>query len=77
MAVKYMNTIKFSKELTPKAFQAKVKEVLEEKVCETQEEAEELVESMEFELELYYENGTGLLMSIRIGRQMTRMELAC
>ena len=55
-----MNTIKLSKELTPKAFQAKVEELLEEKVCETQEEAEKLVESMEFELELYYEKGTGL-----------------
>ena len=55
-----MNTIKLSKEFTPKAFQAKVEELLEEKVCETQEEAEKLVESMEFELELYYEKGTGL-----------------
>lgn len=54
------NTIKLSKELTPKAFQAKVEELLEEDVCGTVEEAEKLVNSMVFELELYYEKGTGL-----------------
>ena len=68
MAVKLNNSdeyehlcnVKLTKEKFPKAFQAKVEELLEEKVCETQEEAEKLVESMEFELELYYEKGTGL-----------------
>ena len=34
--------------------------MLEEKVCDTRDEAEQLVSDMEFELEIYYEKGTGL-----------------
>ena len=49
-----------SKERFPKAFAAKVEELLEEGVCSTEEEAESVVEDMEFELEIYYEKGTGL-----------------
>lgn len=55
-----LGVIKLSKEKFPKAFQAKVEELLEEDVCATKEEAEKLVSDMEFELELYYEKGTGL-----------------
>ena len=55
-----LGIIKLSKEKFPKAFQAKVEELLEEDVCATKEEAEKLVSDMEFELELYYEKGTGL-----------------
>ena len=55
-----IGTIKLSKEKFPKAFQAKVEELLEEKVCETVEEAERIIKDMEFELEIYYEKGTGL-----------------
>ena len=68
MAVKLNNSdeyealdkIKLSKEKFPKAFQAKVEELIEEGVCSTQEEAEKIVNDMEFELEIYYEKGTGL-----------------
>ena len=68
MAVKLNNSdeyeslpkIKLSKEKYPKAFNAKVEELLEENVCGTVEEAEQLVSNMVFELEIYYEKGTGL-----------------
>jgi hypothetical protein len=56
----FYTAIKLSKERTPKAFQAKVEELLEEKVCSTNEEAEKLVNEMLFELELYYHKGYGL-----------------
>ena len=55
-----IGAIKLSKEKFPKAFAAKVEELLEEGVCSTEEEAETLVKDMEFELEIYYEKGTGL-----------------
>lgn len=55
-----IGVIKLSKERFPKAFAAKVEELLEEGVCTTKEEAESIVEDMEFELEIYYEKGTGL-----------------
>ena len=55
-----MNTIKITRSNAPKVFQAKVEELLEEGICSTEEEAEELINDMEFELELYYEKGTGL-----------------
>ena len=68
MAVKLNNsdeyesigTFKLTKEKTPKAFAAKVEELIEEGVCQTEEEAETLIKDMEFELEIYYEKGTGL-----------------
>lgn len=53
-------TIKITKEQTPIVFKTKVEELLEEKVCETEAEAEKLINDMGFELELYYEKGTGL-----------------
>ena len=53
-------TFKLSKEKTPIAYENKVQELLEEKVCKTREEAEAVVNSIEFELELYYEKGYGL-----------------
>lgn len=46
-----LGVIKLTKERFPKAFAAKVEELLEEHVCYTQEEAESLVRDMEFELE--------------------------
>lgn len=52
--------IRLSKEKFPKAFQAKVEEILEEGMCETKEEAERLVSEMDFELEVYYEKHFGL-----------------
>ena len=55
-----LDTIKLTKEKFPKAFKAKVEELLEEGVCKTEEEAEKIVNDMEFELEIYYEKGTGL-----------------
>ena len=55
-----LGTIKLTKEKFTKAFDAKVEEILEEKVCSTQEEAEAIDRDMEFELEIYYEKGTGL-----------------
>ena len=55
-----IGVIKLTKEKFPKAFAAKVEELLEEKVCSTQEEAESIVKDMNFELEVYYEKGTGL-----------------
>ena len=55
-----LDTIKLTKEKFPKAFQAKVEELIEEGVCATEEEAEELIKDMVFELEIYYEKGYGL-----------------
>ena len=55
-----LDTIKLSKELTPKAYKAKVEELIEEGVCANEAEAEKLVDDMAFELEIYYEKGTGL-----------------
>ena len=52
--------IKLSKDRFPKAFNMKVDELLEEGVCSTREEAESVVNDIEFELEIYYEKGTGL-----------------
>ena len=57
---KDMTTIKITRNNAPKVFQAKLEELLEEGVCSTEEEAEKLINDMEFELELYYEKGTGL-----------------
>jgi len=56
----HLCNVKLTKEKFPKAFNAKVEELLEEKVCATREEAEKVVSDMEFELEIYYEKGTGL-----------------
>lgn len=55
-----IGTIKLSEEKFPKAFAAKVEELLEEGVCQTEEEAKKVVADMEIELEIYYEKGTGL-----------------
>lgn len=68
MAVKLNNSdnyesigvIKLTKEKFPIAFEEKVQELLEEGCAETREEAENLVNDMEIELEIYYERGTGL-----------------
>jgi hypothetical protein len=49
-----------TKEKFPKAFAAKVDELIEEGVCATKEEAESVIADMEIELELYYEKGYGL-----------------
>jgi len=56
----HLCNVKLTKEKFPKAFNAKVEELLEEKACVTREEAEKVVSDMEFELEIYYEKGTGL-----------------
>ena len=69
MAVKLNNSdeyeslptkIRLTKSRYPKAFQAKVEELLEEGVCNTKEEAEKIVNDIIFELEIYYEKGHGL-----------------
>lgn len=52
-----VGTFKFSQ--FPKARAAKIEELLEEGLYDTREEAEAAVDEMEFELELYYEKGTG------------------
>ncbi len=53
-------TFKLTKEKFPKAYQAKVEELIEEGECSTEQEAEEIIKDMVFELEIYYEKGTGL-----------------
>ncbi len=55
-----LGTLKLTKEKFPKAFKAKVEELLEEGACATEEEAEKVIAAMDFELEIYYEKGTGL-----------------
>ncbi len=55
-----IGTIRLSKRMFPKAFSAKVEELMEQGVCKTKEEAESVVSSMEFELEIYYEKDYGL-----------------
>ncbi|MBP5457832.1 MAG: hypothetical protein J6Y37_15180 [Paludibacteraceae bacterium] len=49
-----------TKEKFPKAFAAKVREVMGDGICTSQEEAEKYVAGMEIELEVYYEEGEGL-----------------
>jgi len=50
---------KLTKEQFPIAWNAKVEELMEE--CNmTREEAEDVVKDITFELEIYYEKGTGL-----------------
>ena len=53
-------SVKLTKEKFPKAYAAKVEELIEEGMCETKEEAESMIKDMEIELELYYEKGHGL-----------------
>lgn len=54
-----LGTIKLTKEKFPIAWNAKVEELMEE--CGyPRKEAEDIVKSMDFELEIYYEKGTGL-----------------
>lgn len=55
-----IGAIILTKEKFPIAFNAKVEELLEEGVETSREEAERLVSQMEFELELYYDKGSGL-----------------
>lgn len=55
-----LGSFKLTREKFPKAYQAKVEELLEQNVCETEAEAEALIKDMVFELEVYYEKGTGL-----------------
>lgn len=55
-----IGTIKLSEDKFPIAYRAKVEELLEEGVCETEQEAKSVVNDMEIELEIYYEKGTGL-----------------
>ena len=55
-----LGKIKLTKESFPIAFKAKVEELLDEGVCSTEQEAEKIVEDIEFELEVYYEKGCGL-----------------
>ena len=56
----HLCNVTLTKDKFPKAFEAKVEELLEEKVCATREEAEKLIADMVIELEVYYEKGTGL-----------------
>lgn len=55
-----LGSFKLTKEKFPKAFAAKVEELIEEGVCKTEQEAEAIINDMEFELEVYYEKGCGL-----------------
>lgn len=56
----HLCNVKLTKEKFPKAFAAKVDELIEEGVCTTKEEAEAIIADMEIELEIYYEKGYGL-----------------
>ena len=56
----HLCNVKLTKEKFPKAFAAKVDELIEEEVCATKEEAESVIADMEIELEIYYEKGYGL-----------------
>ena len=54
-----LGTIKLSKEKTPIAYENKVQELMNE--CGvSREEAEQITNDIEFELEIYYEQGSGL-----------------
>ena len=52
-----IGTIKITKDRFPIAYENKVEELVSEGVA--REEAEEIVDGMEVELELYYDKGTG------------------
>ena len=54
-----LGTFKLNKEKYPIAYEAKVQELLEEGIP-TRKEAEDMVDDMEFNLELYYHKGYGL-----------------
>jgi hypothetical protein len=57
-----METIKIrlDREHTPVAFAAKLKELMDQKAFDTEQEAIDFIESEPIELELYYEYGYGL-----------------
>ena len=48
----HLCNVKLTKEKFPKAFAAKVEELIEEGVCTSEEEAEAVIADMEIELEL-------------------------
>ena len=52
--------IRLDREHTPMAFKAKLKELMDQKVFDTEQEAIDFIESEPIELELYYEEGYGL-----------------
>jgi hypothetical protein len=52
--------IRLDREHTPIAFQSKLKELMDQKVFDTEQEAIDFIESEPIELELYYEEGYGL-----------------
>lgn len=54
-----LDTIELTEEKFPKAFKAKVEELMEEG-CSSEEEARKIIKDMKFELEVYYEKGSGL-----------------
>ena len=56
----HLCNVTLTKEKFPKAFAAKVDELIEEGVCTTKEEAEAVIADMVIELEIYYEKGYGL-----------------
>lgn len=53
-------TITLTREKYPIAFKAKLEELIEEGVFETEDEAIDWIESTPIELEIYYEKGFGL-----------------
>jgi len=56
----HLCNVRLTKDKFPIAFENKVQELLDEKVANTREEAENIIKDMEIELELYYEKGYGL-----------------
>ena len=52
--------IRLDREHTPIAFKAKLKELMDQKAFDTEQEAIDFIESEPIELELYYEEGYGL-----------------
>lgn len=55
-----ISSVRLTEDKTPRAFKAKVEELLESGCAKTEEEARGMVYQMEIELEIYYEKGFGL-----------------
>lgn len=54
--------VRLSREKTPRAFQEKLDELMEEGCFNTKEEATEWIENTPFVMEMYYEKGHGLFL---------------
>lgn len=56
--------VRLSREKTPITFKNKLEELMEEKAFDNEKEAIEWIENTPFVMEMYYEKGHGLFLSL-------------